>query len=85
MLFLSVLMVPTQLYVIPQYQIMESLGWLNSLQALIVPGLFSAFGVFLLRQFFLALPHELEDAARVDGATRCRSIGTSCCRSSGRA
>jgi multiple sugar transport system permease protein len=66
-LFLSILMVPTQLYIIPQYQIMESLGWLNSLKALIVPGLFSAFGVFLLRQFFLALPRELEDAARIDG------------------
>jgi multiple sugar transport system permease protein len=72
-LFLSILMVPTQLYVIPQYQIMESLGWLNSLKALIVPGLFSAFGVFLLRQFFLALPRELEDAARVDG---CNPIQT---------
>lgn len=68
-LFLSILMVPTQLYVIPQYQIMESLGWLNSLKALIVPGLFSAFGVFLLRQFFLALPRELEDAARTDGCS----------------
>jgi multiple sugar transport system permease protein len=66
-LFLSILMVPPQLYVIPQYQIMETLGWLNSLKALIVPGLFSAFGVFLLRQFFLALPRELEDAARIDG------------------
>jgi multiple sugar transport system permease protein len=66
-LFLSILMVPPQLYVIPQYQIMESLGWLNSLKALIVPGLFSAFGVFLLRQFFLALPREVEDAARIDG------------------
>lgn len=66
--FLSVLMVPPQLFVIPQYQIMSSLGWLNSLQAIIVPGLFSAFGVFLLRQFFLALPRELEEAARLDGA-----------------
>ncbi|MEU7854021.1 carbohydrate ABC transporter permease [Nonomuraea sp. NPDC049141] len=66
--FLSVLMVPPQLFIIPQYQIMSSLGWLNSLQALIVPGLFSAFGVFLLRQFFLGLPRELEEAARLDGA-----------------
>ncbi|WP_246083588.1 extracellular solute-binding protein [Nonomuraea diastatica] len=66
--FLSVLMVPPQLFVIPQYQIMSSLGWLNSLQAIIVPGLFSAFGVFLLRQFFLGLPRELEEAARLDGA-----------------
>ncbi|MEV6490704.1 carbohydrate ABC transporter permease [Actinoplanes sp. NPDC051633] len=66
--FLSVLMVPPQLFIIPQYQIMSDLGWLNSLQALIVPGLFSAFGVFLLRQFFLGLPIELEEAARIDGA-----------------
>lgn len=66
--FLSVLMVPPQLFIIPQYQIMSSLGWLNTLQALIVPGLFSAFGVFLLRQFFLGLPRELEEAARLDGA-----------------
>ncbi|AXG76952.1 carbohydrate ABC transporter permease [Streptomyces paludis] len=67
-LFLSVLMVPPQLFIIPQYQIMASLGWLNTLQALIVPGMFSAFGVFLLRQFFLGLPPELEEAARLDGA-----------------
>jgi multiple sugar transport system permease protein len=67
-IFLSVLMVPPQLFIIPQYQIMADLGWLNSLPALIVPGLFSAFGVFLLRQFFLGLPIELEEAARIDGA-----------------
>jgi multiple sugar transport system permease protein len=67
-LFLSVLMVPPQLFIIPQYQIMSDLGWLNSLQALILPGMFSAFGVFLLRQSFLALPRELEEAARIDGA-----------------
>lgn len=67
LLCLSILMVPSQLYVIPQYQIMEQLEWLNSLKALTVPGLFSAFGVFLLRQFFLALPRDLEDAARIDG------------------
>ncbi|WP_335980387.1 MULTISPECIES: carbohydrate ABC transporter permease [Streptomycetaceae] len=67
-LFLSVLMVPPQLFIIPQYQIMSDLGWLNSLQALILPGMFSAFGVFLLRQSFLSLPKELEEAARIDGA-----------------
>lgn len=67
-LFLSVLMVPPPLFVIPQYEIMAKLGWLNSLQALVVPGLFSAFGVFLLRQFFLGLPRELDEAARLDGA-----------------
>jgi multiple sugar transport system permease protein len=67
LLCISILMVPSQLYIIPQYQIMEQLQWLNSLKALTVPGLFSAFGVFLLRQFFLALPRDLEDAARIDG------------------
>ncbi|WP_309128888.1 carbohydrate ABC transporter permease [Microbacterium sp.] len=67
-LFLSVLMVPSQLYLLPQYEIIQSLGWLNSLQALIVPGIFSAFGTFLMRQFFMSLPAELEEAARIDGA-----------------
>lgn len=66
--FLSVLMVPSQLFLIPQYQLMQSLGWLDSLQALFLPGVFSAFGVFLLRQFFLTTPVELEEAARLDGA-----------------
>ncbi len=71
-LFLSVLMVPPQLFIIPQYQIIARLGWLNSLQALIIPGLFSAFGTFLLRQFFLGLPAELDEAARLDGASPLR-------------
>jgi multiple sugar transport system permease protein len=66
--FLSVLMVPSQLYLLPQYEIIQSLGWLNTLQALIVPGIFSAFGTFLMRQFFMSMPSELEEAARIDGA-----------------
>ncbi|MGW5237730.1 carbohydrate ABC transporter permease [Monashia sp. NPDC004114] len=66
--FLSVLMVPGQLYLLPQYEIVRSLGWLNSLQALVMPGIFSAFGTFLMRQFFMAMPVELEEAARIDGA-----------------
>jgi multiple sugar transport system permease protein len=68
MAFLAVLMVPPQLFLLPQFQIMASLGWLNTLQALILPGMFSAFGTFLLRQFFMTLPVELEEAARLDGA-----------------
>jgi multiple sugar transport system permease protein len=71
-LFLSVLMVPPQLFIIPQYEIIARLGWLNSLPALIAPGLFSAFGTFLLRQFFLGLPVELDEAARLDGASPLR-------------
>jgi multiple sugar transport system permease protein len=67
-LFLSVLLVPSQLLVIPQYQIMQNLHLLNTIPALFLPGMFSAFGTFLLRQFFLALPPELHEAARLDGA-----------------
>ncbi len=62
------LMVPGVITIVPLYLIMVRLGWLNSYQALIVPSIASAFGVFLLRQFFLSLPAELEDAARIDGA-----------------
>lgn len=65
---LSILMVPPQLFIIPQFQIMARLHWLNTMQALIVPGMFSAFGIFLLRQFFASLPRELDEAARIDGA-----------------
>ncbi|KRE70434.1 carbohydrate ABC transporter permease [Paenibacillus sp. Soil750] len=72
LLTLSVLMVPGQVFLIPQYMIMKELGWLNSIQALIVPGLFSAFGTFLLRQFFMTLPKELEEAAKLDGCTQFR-------------
>lgn len=67
-IFLSVLMVPSQLYLLPQFEIMQSLGWVNSMQGLVVPGIFSAFGTFLMRQFFMSLPTELEEAGRIDGA-----------------
>lgn len=64
---LSVLMVPGQMFLIPTYQIMARIGWLDSLQALFVPHIFAAFGVFLLTQFFRQLPKELDEAARLDG------------------
>jgi multiple sugar transport system permease protein len=65
---LSILMVPSQVYLIPQFQIVQSLGLLNSIWGIVLPGLFSAFGVFLMRQTFMGLPVELEEAARLDGA-----------------
>lgn len=68
LLVLSVLMVPSLLFLLPQFEIIKALGWLDTLQGLIVPGLFSAFGVFLMRQFFMSMPLELEEAARLDGA-----------------
>ncbi|WP_130491949.1 carbohydrate ABC transporter permease [Motilibacter rhizosphaerae] len=65
---LSILMVPAQVYLLSQYQIVKGLGLLDSLGGLVLPGLFSAFGTYLMRTAFLALPQELEEAARLDGA-----------------
>jgi multiple sugar transport system permease protein len=67
LLTLSVMMVPAQVFIIPQYLLMRDLGWLNSLKAITITGMFSAYGTFLLRQFFLTLPKELEEAAKIDG------------------
>jgi multiple sugar transport system permease protein len=67
-LFLAVMMVPSQVFLLPQYQLIQSLGLLNTVAALFLPGMFSAFGTFLMRQFFLQLPIEIEEAARLDGA-----------------
>ncbi len=67
-LVLSILMVPSQVYLLSQYQIVQGLGLLNTLTGLVLPGLFSAFGTFLLRTAFLSMPRELEEAARLDGA-----------------
>lgn len=69
-LILSVLMVPGQIFLIPQYQIIQKLGLLDTIPALFLPNLFSAFGTFLLRQFFMSLPKELEEAALLDGCSR---------------
>jgi multiple sugar transport system permease protein len=66
-LLLSVLLVPPQVFLIPQYQIVLNLGLLNTTAGIVLPGFFSAFGVFLMRQFFASLPDELEEAARLDG------------------
>jgi multiple sugar transport system permease protein len=62
------IMVPPQITLVPLYMLFQQAGWLSSYQALVLPGLSRAFGVFLLRQFFLGVPKELEDAARIDGA-----------------
>ncbi|UNX55721.1 carbohydrate ABC transporter permease [Georgenia sp. TF02-10] len=62
------LFVPPVILIIPNYLIVGELGWLNTLLAVIVPTAASAFGVFFLRQFFLGIPVELEEAARIDGA-----------------
>lgn len=72
-LFLATMMIPGHVTIIPLYLIMRDLGWLDTHLSLIIPsGLFSAFGVFLLRQFMKTLPLELEEAAFLEGADRGR-------------
>lgn len=68
-LYLATLMLPFQVIITPLFLLVRSLGWVNTYQGLIVPRLFSAFGVFLLRQFFLTIPRSLDEAAFMDGAS----------------
>ncbi len=68
-IFLGTMMVPFQVTMIPVYILMRELGWVDTYYALIIPNLFSAYGCFLLRQFFLTIPTELEDAAKIDGGS----------------
>ena len=75
MILLSILMVPGQIFLIPQYLIIQNLGLINTLPGLFLPNLFSAFGTFLLRQFFMSLPKELEEAALLDGCNRFQIFG----------
>lgn len=69
LIYLATLMVPFVVTVTPLFIIVRTLGWTNSYAGLIVPPMFSAFGTFLMRQFFLDLPRELEEAAVIDGAS----------------
>jgi len=69
-LVLATIMIPVQLLMIPTYVMFSRLGVINTLPAVIIPWLASAFGIFLMRQFFLSLPQELEEAARIDGCNR---------------
>lgn len=67
-LIVATLLVPPVIFLIPNYLIVQNLGWLDSIWAITIPGAASAFGVFFLRQFFVGLPQEIEEAARIDGA-----------------
>jgi len=69
-LFLIVLitmLVPPQVNIIPLFFLMRQFHWINTYQALILPGIFGGFGIFLMRQYFLGLPKDLEEAAKIDG------------------
>jgi len=69
-LFISMMMVPQPVYLIPSYIVLNSLNWLNSYQALIIPWITNIFTIFLLRQQFKTIPQELFDAASIDGCSR---------------
>lgn len=70
LLILAVLMIPGQITLIPSYLILKTLGWLNSYQGLIIPNVVNATFIFMMRQFFLSFPKELEEAAALDGLSR---------------
>ena len=67
------MMVPPQVNIVPLFYLMSKLGWINSYQALIVPGIFGGFGIFLMRQYFTNFSKELEEASTIDG---CNSLQT---------
>lgn len=67
-LLLATLVMPGLMFLIPNYLTLNRLGWLNSYQGVMAPGLAGVFGVFFMRQFFQGIPKELEEAARIDGA-----------------
>ncbi|KIL48675.1 carbohydrate ABC transporter permease [Jeotgalibacillus campisalis] len=72
-IILAVLMIPAQVTMIPNYLILREFGWLNSYQGMIVPSMINATFIFMMRQFFVNFPKELEEAAAIDGLSR---IGT---------
>ena len=67
LIILITMLAPPQVNIVPLFFIMRQLHWINTYQALIVPGLFGGFGIFMMRQYFLGLPKDLEESARIDG------------------
>jgi len=76
LLFLSTMMIPWEATIIPNYLFVQKLGWTDTFQGLAVPFMATGFGTFLLRQFFLKIPHELKDAATIDGCSHSRFLLT---------
>ncbi len=68
--YLGTIMIPFVVLVIPLYQLMVMVGWVDRLAALIIPWVFTAYGTFLMRQFFVTVPRDIEEAALIDGASR---------------
>lgn len=74
MMYLGSVMIPFVVLIIPLFELMLNFNWTDNLVALIVPFVFSAYGTFLMRQFFLGIPKEIEEAALLDGASRSRIL-----------
>ncbi|WP_322816806.1 carbohydrate ABC transporter permease [Chloroflexus sp.] len=74
LLLLAALMIPVEITIVPNYLTIARLGWINTYQGIIIPGAAIAYGTFLLRQAFLAVPREILEAARVDGAGHLRIL-----------
>lgn len=70
LLYLGSIMIPFVVLLIPLYRLMIAIGWGNTLTSLVIPFIFTAYGTFLMRQFFVSIPKELEEAAVIDGASR---------------
>lgn len=74
MLILGTMMIPSQVTMIPTFILMKWFGWIDSYQGLIVPRIMAPLGIFLMRQFLQSLPKELEEAARIDGCSRLKTL-----------
>ncbi len=70
LMYLATMMIPGQVTMIPVFILLKNIGWIDTYYALILPGMFTAYGTFMLRQFFLTIPKELEEAAIIDGLNR---------------
>lgn len=68
-IILITMMVPPQVNIIPLFYLMRELHWINTYQALIIPGFFGGFGVFMFRQYFLTFPKEIEESSKIDGCS----------------
>lgn len=73
-IYLGTIMIPFVMLIVPLYQLMVLIGWTNRLAALIIPWIFTAYGTFLMRQFFITVPKEIEEAALLDGASRLQIL-----------
>lgn len=74
LLYLGSIMIPFVVLLIPLYRLMIAIGWQNTLTSLVIPFVFTAYGTFLMRQFFVSIPRELEEAAVIDGASRWKIL-----------